>query len=183
MTALAISGASHQAHADVTWTLSGLTFADGGTAAGSFVTDDTGTLTSFDITTTARAACYVLERSTVRLEALFSPTIPPILKSAPDDGEGKPAPGCSIGGFFDRQQPRPGVVRDQRASPVSRIRRRPCGGREPGQRRSKQRRSPRPNRCRRCYSGLGFWVWRPPAPAATVNRTFRSGARPSSHHG
>jgi hypothetical protein len=53
LTALAISGASHEAHADVTWTLSGVTFADGGTATGSFVTNDTGMLISFDIATTA----------------------------------------------------------------------------------------------------------------------------------
>lgn len=53
ITALAVSGAPRTAHADVTWTLSGVAFADGGTAAGSFVTNDAGILTSFDITTTA----------------------------------------------------------------------------------------------------------------------------------
>jgi hypothetical protein len=53
MIALAMSGAPRMAYADVTWTLSGLTFADGGTAAGSFITDDAGAITSFDITTTA----------------------------------------------------------------------------------------------------------------------------------
>src|ERR1700744_5805200 len=53
MIALAMSGAPRMAYADVTWTLSGLTFADGGTAAGSFITDDAGPITSFDITTTA----------------------------------------------------------------------------------------------------------------------------------
>jgi hypothetical protein len=39
------------AHADVMWTLSGLTFLDGGTATGTFTTDDTGILLSWDLTT------------------------------------------------------------------------------------------------------------------------------------
>jgi hypothetical protein len=53
MMALAIAGAPVKAHADVIWTLSGVTFNDGGTASGSFVTNDAGGLLSFDITTTA----------------------------------------------------------------------------------------------------------------------------------
>jgi PEP-CTERM motif len=48
--ALMIFGAPAKALADVTWTLSGVTYADGGTATGTFITDDTGVVTSFDIT-------------------------------------------------------------------------------------------------------------------------------------
>jgi hypothetical protein len=41
------------AHATVAWTLSGVTFLDGGTANGTLVTSDSGTIQSWDITTTA----------------------------------------------------------------------------------------------------------------------------------
>jgi hypothetical protein len=41
------------AHATVAWTLSGVTFADGGTATGTLVTSDSGTIQTWDITTTA----------------------------------------------------------------------------------------------------------------------------------
>jgi len=44
------------AHADIDWTLSGVTFDDGGVASGTFVTDDLGNLESADITTTAGGA-------------------------------------------------------------------------------------------------------------------------------
>jgi PEP-CTERM motif len=50
--ALATFGVPTTAHADVTWTLSGVTFSDGGTASGTFVTDDNGLILSADITTT-----------------------------------------------------------------------------------------------------------------------------------
>jgi hypothetical protein len=48
-----LAGLPAAARADVTWTLSDVAFADGGTASGSFVTDGSGALLSFDITTTA----------------------------------------------------------------------------------------------------------------------------------
>ena len=86
MIALVMSGAPRMAYADVTWMLSGLTFADGGTAAGSFVTDDAGAITSFDITTTAG--------SVLRAETFDSATGGSIFSSDPtsfeigsDDGE------------------------------------------------------------------------------------------------
>jgi hypothetical protein len=40
------------AHADIMWSLSDVTFNDGGTATGSFVITDLGNLTAWDITTT-----------------------------------------------------------------------------------------------------------------------------------
>ncbi|HEY4171961.1 MAG TPA: PEP-CTERM sorting domain-containing protein [Rhodopila sp.] len=86
MIALAMSGAPRMAYADVTWTLSGLTFADGGTAAGSFITNDTGAITSFDISTMAG--------SVLRAETFDSATGGTIFSSDPtsfeigsDDGE------------------------------------------------------------------------------------------------
>lgn len=42
-----------KARADVDWTLEDVTFNDGGTASGTFVTSDTGIIQSWDITTTA----------------------------------------------------------------------------------------------------------------------------------
>jgi hypothetical protein len=45
-----------KARADVDWTLDGVTFNDGGTASGTFVTSDTGQIQSWDITTTAGGA-------------------------------------------------------------------------------------------------------------------------------
>jgi len=42
-----------KAYANVTWTLEGVTFDDGGTASGTFVTNDLGRLQTFDIVTTA----------------------------------------------------------------------------------------------------------------------------------
>jgi hypothetical protein len=86
MTALAICGASHQAHADVTWTLSGLTFADGGTAAGSFVTDDAGILTSFDITTTAGSVLRAETFDSASAGVIFSSN-PTDFEIGSDDGE------------------------------------------------------------------------------------------------
>jgi hypothetical protein len=41
-----------KARANVEWTLEGVTFDDGGTASGTFVTSDTGQIQSWDITTT-----------------------------------------------------------------------------------------------------------------------------------
>ena len=49
--ALIAALAPAKAHANVAWTLSGVTFADGGSASGTFVTSDTGYIQSWDITT------------------------------------------------------------------------------------------------------------------------------------
>jgi hypothetical protein len=51
--ALLSLAAHNPAHADIMWTLSGVTFQGGGTETGTFTTDDSGNLTKFDITTTS----------------------------------------------------------------------------------------------------------------------------------
>jgi hypothetical protein len=50
--ALVVFAAPTAARADVNWTLSGVTFNDGGTASGIFTTTDSGLLESWDIATT-----------------------------------------------------------------------------------------------------------------------------------
>ncbi|MCP9222831.1 PEPxxWA-CTERM sorting domain-containing protein [Erythrobacter sp. LQ02-29] len=56
-TAAALLGTTSAHAAPIVWTLQGVTFTDGGTASGTFSTDsETGSLLSFDITTTAASA-------------------------------------------------------------------------------------------------------------------------------
>jgi hypothetical protein len=50
--ALVVFAAPTAARADVNWTLSGVTFNDGGTASGIFTTTDSGSLLTWDIATT-----------------------------------------------------------------------------------------------------------------------------------
>jgi len=61
--ALIAALAPAKAHANVAWTLSGVTFADGGSASGTFVTSDTGYIQSWDITTSGGSIAETYDSS------------------------------------------------------------------------------------------------------------------------
>lgn len=112
--ALAVAGIPAKAHADVAWTLSEVTFADGGTASGSFITDDAGDLLSFDIKTTVGSSLRAETFNSAAGGSIFENNPADFLISSDDDEENLDI-AAALGNFSAASFPGP-VALDPSAS-------------------------------------------------------------------